>query len=193
MLRHFAAYIALGLMMALRDRLFECFHRVGTGTLRLSPEVADEFASHIANAHDGIYVVPELCTAPNALQSTTVAAMLERWFRLLPEYTMPRSVLEQRPGKAEAFANLSSASTLLLQTRVLEVCVSARMLSEARAMAVATHFGRAAGAFFAFEQACRMPERSSQKRLCGLLRACCGEPLEHGHAAGEIYLGSPEV
>jgi hypothetical protein len=69
----------------MRDRIFAKFHQVATGTLRVSGEVADEFASHVANANEGLHVVSQLCTGANALQSNTIALMLERWFKLVPE------------------------------------------------------------------------------------------------------------
>lgn len=59
--------------MTLRDTLLASFHAVGTGTLRLDPESAAAFASHVAAANDGIHVIGQLCTAPNALRSETQA------------------------------------------------------------------------------------------------------------------------
>jgi hypothetical protein len=101
--------------MSLRARLFIKFHQVATGTLRVSAEVADEFASHIANAHEGIHVVSQLCTGANALQSNTLAPMLERWFRLVPEYDMPARLLAQKPGQPSNVTAISEAGALMLR------------------------------------------------------------------------------
>jgi hypothetical protein len=179
--------------MTLREKLLASFHAVGTGTLRLDPESAAAFASHVANANEGIYVVGQLCVGPNALKSETLALMLERWFRLLPEYSSPKRVLESKAGPAQIAPELSAASSLLLHARVLEVCVSQRNLSESQALAVATHVREAAAGFFALEQKCRAPDRHTQRALCATLRAALGRPLEHARGAATVFIGTSEA
>ena len=107
--------------MTLREKLLASFHAVGTGTLRLDPHSAAAFALHIAAANEGIHVAGQLCTAPNAFKSETLALTLERWFRLLPEYDSPKRVLESNLGQARVAPELSAASSFLLHARVLEV------------------------------------------------------------------------
>lgn len=179
--------------MPLREKLLASFHAVGTGTLRLDTESAAAFASHIANANEGIHVVGQLCVGPNALKSETLALMLERWFRLLPEYRSPKRVLESKAVQAQAVPELSAATSLLLHARVLEVCVSQRGLSEAKSLGVATHVREAAAGFFALEQKCRAPDRHTQRVLCATLRAALGRPLEHACEAAHVYLSASEA
>lgn len=176
--------------MALRDRIFAKFHQIATGTLRVSADVADEFASHIANAHEGLHVVSQLCTGANALQSSTLALMLERWFRLVPEYEMPARLLTKRPGQAANVPAITGASALMLHSRVLEVCVSQRGLPESQALQVAHHVSQAAGAFFALAQHSMASEKHTQKALCSILRASLGLPLQHLKEAASVYLPS---
>jgi hypothetical protein len=174
--------------MTLRDRLFAAFHAVATGTRRLDAGAADSLASHVAHANEGIHVVGSLCTSASALQANTLAVMLERWFRLLPEYEGPRQVLLERPGKAATVAQIDPATAAALQARVLSVCVEERGLPEPQAAEVANHVRDAASAFWALEQCCRAPERRTQRALCGALRAALGEPLTHAEAAARLFL-----
>lgn len=168
------------------DKVFAKFHAVATGTLRLAPEVADEFASHVARADEGIFVVWQLCAGPNALQSATLAIMLERWLRLLPEYEMPARVLAERPGTAAPVKEINAATALMLHARVLEVGVSQLQLAESQALQLATHVQKAASAFIALEQLCCAVDRHPQKKLLGALRAALGEPLEHALEAAAV-------
>lgn len=179
--------------MALREQLLACFHAVGTGTLRLDPESAAAFASHIAAANAGIHVVGQLCVGPNALKSETLALALERWFRLLPEYDSPQRVLASRAGTALAPPELGAATAVLLHARVFEVCVSQRHLTEPQALAVANHLRAAAAGFFALEQKCRAPERHSQRTLCATLRGALGAPLEHAREAAAVFLADGQA
>lgn len=177
----------------LRDRLLASFHAVGTGTLRLDAESAAAFASHIANANEGTHVVGQLCVGPHALESGTLALMLERWFRLLPEYDAPQRILERKAAQAPAAPELDAAHAVLLHARVLEVCLSQRKLSESQALAVAHHVREAAAAFFALEQKCRAPDRHTQRVLCATLRGTLGKPLEHAREAAAIFLGTHDA
>jgi hypothetical protein len=174
--------------MNLRVNLLASFRSVATGTLRLDAEAADAFSEHITAANDGIHVIGQLCTGPNALDSATLALMLDRWFRLLSEYASPRLELERKVGTAQTAPELSPESGLLLHARVLEVCISQRGLSEPQAMHVATHVRASAPAFFALEQKCRAPDRHSQRLLCATLRAALGKPLDHAEEAASVYL-----
>ena len=176
--------------MPLRDRIFAKFHQVATGTLRLPPEVADEFASHIANANEGLHVVFQLCTGANALQSGTLAPMLERLFGLVPEYEMPALLLAQKPGQVAEVSAISGAAALMLHSRVFEVCISERGLPESQALQVAQHVRQAASAFFALAQRCMAPETHTQKVLCSILRASLSLPLQHLQEAARVYLQS---
>ena len=175
--------------MPLRESLFTQFHAVATATLKLKPDDATAFASHIVNANDAIHVIGQLCTGPNALQSKTLAAMLERWFGLLPEYEFPSKALGQKPGQAAAPPGVLEANALMLHGRVFEVCISERGLSESAALQVAQHVRRAAPAFFALEQRCRAPVKHTQRVLCGTLRAALGGPYQHAREAAGVYLG----
>ena len=176
--------------MTLRDRQFDSFHALATGTLRLDPETASAFATHLANACAGLHVIGQLCTAPNALQSATLANMLERWFRLLPEFAAAKQILERKPGPAQPAPNLDAASALFLHARVLEVSLSRRALPEHQALQVAKLVSEAASAFFALEQKCRAPDRHTQKLLGSTLRTALGQPLSQVQEAAGIYLGS---
>ena len=175
-------------MTLLRDRLFAKFHEVATGTLRLDASAADAFASHLANANAAIHVVSSLCTDAGGLRAETLAVMLERWFRLLPEYDGPRKVLAARPGAVATVVQIEPASAAALSARVLDVCMQERRLPEPLAREVANHVLEAASAFLALEQCCRAPERRTQKVLCATLRAALGPPLSHAQAAAERYL-----
>lgn len=168
------------------DQVFARFHAVATGTLRLPPEVADEFASHVARADEGIHVVGQLCATPNALQSSTLGIMLERWLRLLPEYEMPARVLAERSGAAAPVTEIGTATALLLHARVFEVGVSQLRLAESQALQFATHVQKAASAFYLLEQLCRAVDRHPQKKLLGALRAALGEPLAHASEAAAV-------
>ena len=116
--------------------------------------------------------------------------MLERWFRLLPEFEPARQILERKAGPAQAVPSLDAVSTLLLHARVLEVCLSQRCLSEDQALQVAGLVREAASAFFALEQKSRAPERHTQKLLCATLRTALGMPLTQASEAARIYLGT---
>ena len=176
--------------MTLRDQQFESFHALATGTLRLDPETASAFATHLANACAGLHVICQLCTAPNALQSATLASMLERWFRLLAEFAAAKQILERKPGPTQPAPNLDDASALLLHARILEVCLSQRALPEQQALRVAKFVCEAASAFFAREQKCRAPDRHTQKLLSSTLRTALGQPLSQVQEAAGIYLGT---
>src|SRR5574343_65569 len=179
--------------MTLRDKQLTSFHALATGTLRLPPDAADTFATHLANACEGLHVIGQLCTAPNALQSATLANMLERWFRLLPEFVAAGKILERKSGPSQPAPKLDAASAMFLRARILEVCLSQRALSEAQALQVANLVGEAAGAFFALEQKCRAPERHTQKLLCATLRTALGEPLTQAQAAARIFRRNPQA
>ena len=174
--------------MTLRDQQFDSFHALATGTLRLAPEIADVFATHVANACAGLHVIGQLCTAPNALQSPTLASMLERWFRLLPEFAAAKQILDSKPGPAQAAPKLDAASALLLHARVLEISLSQRQLPEAQALRVADLVRDAASAFFALEQKCRAPDRHTQKLLGATLRTALGPALANAQEAADIFL-----
>ncbi|UCV19807.1 hypothetical protein [Ferribacterium limneticum] len=176
--------------MTLRAKLLASFHALATGTLRLDPASADAFSNHVANACEGLHVIGQLCTAPNALQSATLAIMLERWFRLLPEFEAARQILERKAGPSQVAPNLDAASALLLHSRILEVSLSQRALPETRAMRVADLVRDAASAFFALEQKCRAPDRHTQKLLAATLRAALGQPLSQAREAACIFLNS---
>ena len=176
--------------MTRREKLLASFHAVAVGTLRLGELPAVAFAEHIASANESLHVVGQLCTGPNALQSETLAVMLDRWFRTLGEYEQPKRLLDAKPGKSEPVPELDAASSVLLHSRVFEVCVSQRRLAESQALEVANHFRQAAAAFFALEQRCRAPDRHTQRVLCATLRAVLGQPLEFAREAAGIYLGS---
>ncbi|UCV23851.1 hypothetical protein [Ferribacterium limneticum] len=62
--------------MTLRDKLLASFHALATGTLRLDPESAGAFSTHVANASEGLHVIGQLCTAP-ALQSASLCLCVE--------------------------------------------------------------------------------------------------------------------
>jgi hypothetical protein len=179
--------------MPLREHIFARFHPVATGVLRLDPESADAFASHLANANEGIHVVSQLCMGPNALKSETLDVMLERWFRLLPEYEPPRHALAAKPGPEANLPALESSLAGLLHSRILEVCVSQRRCTESDALAIATHFREAAAPFWIFAQHSASTERRSQRDLCALLRAVLGRPLQHALEAAHLYLALGEA
>lgn len=179
--------------MTLRDKQLNSFHALATGTLRFDPETANAFSTHLANGCEGLHVIGQLCTAPNALQSPTLAIMLERWFRLLPEFETARQILERRPGPLQPAPNLDAATALLLHARILEVCLSQRALPEDRALLVTTCVRDAASAFFALEQKCRAPDRHTQKLLGATLRTAMGQPLSLAQEAARIFLYSTEV
>jgi hypothetical protein len=174
--------------MPLRERVFARFHQVATGTLRVSTETADEFASHIAAAHDAIHVFGQLCFGANALQSNTLGVMLERWFRLVPEYEMPARLLANKPGPSATVTPIRESTAMMLHSRVFEICVSQCRLPESQALQVAEHFRQSASAFVALEQKCMAPEKHAQRVLCGTLRAALGLPLQHLHEAASVYL-----
>jgi hypothetical protein len=176
--------------MALRDKQLDSFHALATGTFRLDPETASTFATHVANACEGLHVIGQLCTAPNALQSATLAIMLERWFHLLPEFDAARQILDRKAGPSQPAPNLDAASALLLHARILEVCLSQRGLPEDQALQVANLIRDAASAFFALEQKCRAPERHTQKLLGATLRTALGQPLSLAQEAAYIFLDS---
>lgn len=178
----------VGLRMTLRDHVFARYRPVATGQLRLDDEAADAFASHLANANEGIHVVSQLCMGANALQSKTLDAMLERWFRLLPEYESPARSLLGKAGPKTVLPALEASRALLLHSRVFEVCVSERRLPESAALAVASHLRDAAAPFWIFAQHSASTERRSQRDLCALLRAVLDQPLTHARAAAKIYL-----
>lgn len=161
---------------------------VATGALRLDPEAADAFASHLAHANEAIHVITQLCTGPDALKSETLAAMLERWFSLLPEYEAPCLVLAGKPGPAMSLPVLEPSRMQPLRSRVIEVCLSQRRCNEADATAIASHLQEAAGPFWIFAQHSASTERRSQRDLCALLRAVLGQPLQHALAASRLYL-----
>ncbi len=179
--------------MSRQDRIHAQFHRVATGTLRLPDGVAHEFASGVATANAGIHVTGQLCTGPGTLQTATLAAMLERWFRLLPAYDRPAQVLQGLPGKAATLPLLEEAAAHALQARVQEVCLQGPGLSEADALRVAQLVRESAHAFFALEQRCRAPERHTQAQLCATLRAALGQPLQHMREAAALYLAAPAL
>jgi hypothetical protein len=179
--------------MPLREHVFARFHPVATGALRLDPESADAFASHIANANQGIHVVSQLCTGPNALKSETLDVMLERWFRLLPEYESPRRVLALKPGPEATLPALEHSLAVLLHSRVLDVCVTQRRRTESDALAIATHVKEPAAPFWILAQHSASTERRSQRDLCALLRAVLGRPLQHGLEAAHLYLALGEA
>ena len=179
--------------MPLREHVFARFRPVATGALCLDPDSADAFASHLANANEGIHVTTQLCLGANALKSETLNVMLERWFRLLPEYESPRNALRGQPGPLASLPELDQASALLLHTRVFEVCVSQRGLSESNALAVAAHLKAAAVAFWVLAQHSASTERKSQRDLCALLRAVLDQPLSHALEAANIYLAEGEA
>ncbi|MDP3540087.1 MAG: hypothetical protein Q8S26_15440 [Azonexus sp.] len=174
--------------MALRDKQLDSFHALATGTLRLDPETAVAFSNHVANACEGLHVIGQLCTAPNALQSATLAIMLERWFCPFPEFEAARQILERKAGPSQPAPNLDAATALLLHARILEVCLSQRALPENHALQVANLVRDAASAFFALEQKCRAPERHTQKLLGATLRTALGKPLLLAHEAARIFL-----
>lgn len=179
--------------MTPREKLITAFQSVATGTLRLDPESAATFATHIANANQAIHVIGQLCTSPNALSSDTLAAMLDRWFRLLPEYEMPRLVLARKPEQGLSAPDLDAATSLMLHTRVMEVCISQRKYSESLALQVATHIRKAAPGFFALEQKCRAPDRHTQRVLLATLRGALSLPFQHASEAASLYLGANET
>ncbi len=179
--------------MPLRDHVFARFRPVAIGQLRLDPEAADAFASHIANANEGIHVISQLCMGANALQSKTLNVMLERWFRLLPEYESPARCLQAKPGAKTELPTLESSRALLLHSRVFEVCISERSLSESLALAVAHHIREASAPFWIFAQHSASTERRSQKDLCALLRAVLDQPLRHANEAAQIFLAPSEA
>lgn len=179
--------------MPLRDHVFARFRPLASGQLRLDAEAADAFASHLANANEGIHVISQLCMGANALQSTTIDVMLERWFRLLPEYQGPVRCLQAKPGPVADLPALESSRALLLHSRVFEVCVSERHLSESQALAIAGHIREASAPFWIFAQHSSSTERRSQKDLCALLRAVLGLPLSHALEAAQIYLHAGEA
>jgi hypothetical protein len=179
--------------MPLREHVFARFRPVATGALRLDPESADAFASHLANANEGIHVVSQLCTGPNALKSETLDAILERWFRLLPEYDSPRRALAAKPGPETSLPALEASRAVLLHSRVLEVCLSQRRCTESDALAIATHLGRAAAPFWILAQHSASTERRSQRDLCALLRAVLSQPLQHALEAAHLYLAFGEA
>jgi hypothetical protein len=179
--------------MTLREHVFARFRPVATGQLRLDPESADSFASHIANANAGIHVITQLCIGANGLKSETLNLMLERWFRLLPEYDAPARALLAKPGPATALPALESSRALLLHSRVLEVCFSQRQFSESRAFEIANHVREASAPFWIFAQHSASTERMSQRDLCALLRAVLDRPLRHALEAAHIYLAPSEA
>lgn len=174
--------------MPLREHVFARFRPVATGPLRLDAEAADAFASHVANANEGIHVISQLCMGANALQSGTLDIMLERWFRLLPEYQAPARCLQAKPGPKMALPALESARALLLHSRVFEVGVSQRGLSESLALAVAHHVREASAPFWILAQHSASTQRRSQRDLCALLRAVLDRPLHQALEAARIYL-----
>lgn len=176
--------------MTLRDKQFDSFHALASGTLRLAPETAGVFATHVADACAGLPVIGQLCTAPNALQSATLAAMLERWFRLLPEFAAAKQMLDSKPGPSQSAPSLDAASALFLHARVLEIGLSQRQLPEVQALRVADLVRDAASAFFALEQKCRAPDRHTQKLLGATLRTALGQALTRAEEAAGIFLGS---
>lgn len=179
--------------MTLHTQALSCFKAVATGTLRLDPEVAAAFAQHVADANEGIFIIGQLCTGPNALASKTMSIMLERWFRAIPGYLYPRLVLEGKRGAAQVVPELGAVTDLLLHGRVLELCISQRGLSESQALQVADLLRRAAPAFFALQQKCMAPERHTQRVLCATLRTVVGQPLQDALAAADIFLGSSKA
>lgn len=179
--------------MTLRDKSLASFNALATGSLRLNAETAAAFSAHVANACEGLHVIAQLCTAPNALKSETLAIMLERWFRLLPEFESARQVLARKPGPLQAAPNLDAASALLLHARVLEIGLSQRGLPPERAQQVAKLVGEAASAFFALEQKCRAPDRHTQKLLGATLRTALGQPLTQAQEAARIFLGTDDA
>lgn len=176
--------------MTLRDKQLASFHALATGTLRPDPETAGAFSTHIANACEGLHVIGQLCTAPYALQPTTLAIMLERWFRLLPEFDAARQTLERKAGPSQPAPNLDAASALLLHARILEISLAQRGLPEVQARQVANLVRDAASAFFALEQKCRAPDRHTQKLLGATLRTALGPPLSQAREAARIFLDS---
>ena len=179
--------------MTHREKLFAKFYQVATGILRLDSESAEAFATHVANANEAIHVVSSLCTGANALKSETLAVMLERWFRVLPEYDIPRRLLNSRPGLAAPVVQVESANALMLHSRVFEVCVTQRKLPESQSLQVANHIREAVSAFFALEQRCRAPERHTQKVLCATLRTALGHPLSHAREGALVFLGAGDA
>lgn len=178
--------------MPLREHVFARFRPVATGQLRLDAEAADAFASHLANANEGIHVISQLCMGANALQSKTLDVMFERWFRLLPEYEAPARCLRAKPGPVADLPVLEPSKALLLHSRVFEVCISERKLTESGALAVANHIREASAPFWIFAQHSASTERRSQRDLCALLRAVLGLPLAHALEAAQIYLEPSE-
>ena len=179
--------------MTLRERAFARFRPVATGVLRLDPESADAFASHLANANEGIHVVSQICMGPNALKSETLDLMLERWFRLLPEYKPPRNALRARPGPSMSLPALEADRALLVHARLLEVSLSQRNLNQSDALTVAEGFTKAAGPMWVFAQHSASTERRSQRDLCALLRAALEAPLDEANRAAAVYLNNSEA
>lgn len=179
--------------MSLREHVFTRFRPVAAGHLRLDPEAADAFASHLANANGGIHVITQLCMGANALQSATLDVMLDRWFRLLPEYQPVVRCLLAKPGPMMDLPELEASRSLLLHSRVFEVAVSQRKLSESLALAVAHHVREASAPFWILAQHSASTERRSQRDLCALLRAALDRPLGHAIEAAKIYLSQDEA
>jgi hypothetical protein len=179
--------------MPLRDHVFARFRPVATGLLRLDQEAADAFASHIANANEAIHVIAQLCMGANALQSKTIDVMLERWFRLLPEYESPARCVRSKAGAKATLPSLEASRALMIHSRVFEVCVSERKLTESHALAVAYHVREAAAPFWILAQHSAGSGRHSQRDLCALLRAVLDQPLSHAREAAQIYLATSDA
>lgn len=116
--------------------------------------------------------------------------MLERWFRLLPEFNAAKQILERKIGPSQPAPDLDAASALLLHARIFEVSLTQRALPEHQALLVANLIRDAAGDFFALEQKCRAPDRRTQKVLCATLRNALGEPLKLAQEGALVFLGS---
>lgn len=178
--------------MPLRAPLIDAYRAVATGPLKLGTDEAQAFAAALADAHAGLHVIGMLCNAPNGLASEMVAAMLERWFRLLPAYEGPARLLRARRIAGAPYPSISGFAGLMLDARVFEVCVSQRGLSVAQSREVAARVRRAAGAFVALEQRCATAEAPSPQVLCATLKCAFGEPLRNAQRAAGVYLAGAE-
>lgn len=170
-----------------RERLYAQLKAAASGTLRLPPARALEFADHLTDATDSLRGIGLLCAAPQAGSAEVLAAMLTRWFQSLQAYEMPRRALLDKPGPLADFAMLSESSLRELHARIVDACVGPRALSEFTAVKVATHVTQALSGFYALEQMLRAPDKHSQREICAMLRAALGEPLEQAKEAARVF------
>lgn len=174
--------------MNLHERVTAKFLPLAIGKLKLEAMAAHAFATHIADVHTHIHIASQLCTAPNALKSATLDIMLERWLRALPEYAEPKQQLEVLKIAASETPRLDTAVALLLHTRIFEISISERKLSESNALQVASLLSRALPAFWLLAQYSETSEHLSQKSLVSVLQAALAQPLEFASEAAQIYL-----